>query len=232
MHNPLINILIRVSRPRLFERCLSSVLSQTYTNIRCVFHTDNPMSYTAVLNAKATAENLIVWDNINRYKVIKFHSHIPLIKYQWNLYVNTLKKEVEDGYWFIMDDDDYLSDKDILTKLVRHLQDEPDGLVVQFLRNGKPKPNNHLIATKSIRLGLIGGGCLVLHSKHKDVADWDGERAADYRWIKSVSEKVKLKFIPLVLQVAGNNGLHGRNEINQRQFERQYYNTPKIKHRP
>ena len=210
MNTPLINILIRVSRPRLFERCLHSILSQTYDNIRCVFHSDNPKAYTSILEQKPTADKLLVWDNVDRYKIIKFHSFIPKKKYQWNLYVNTLKREVNDGYWFVMDDDDYLSHKNILSDLVTYLQDEPDGLVVQFLRNGKPKPSNHLIATKTIRLGLIGGGCLVLHSKHKDVADWDGERAADYRWIKSVSEKVNLKFVPIVLQVAGNNGLHGQ----------------------
>ena len=111
-----------------------------------------------------------------------------------------------------MDDDDYLISPTIIEQLVMHLQDEPDGLIVQFIRNGKPKPSNLLIAAKEIRKGLIGGGCLVLHSKFKDVAYWDDQPAADFRWISAVAKKVKLKFVPLVVQVAGNNGLKGKIE--------------------
>jgi hypothetical protein len=118
-----------------------------------------------------------------------------------------------------MDDDDYLISPDILTTLSNYLTEDTEGLICQFLRNGKPKPNDQLIATRTIRKGLIGGGCLVLHSRHKDVSDWDSEAAADYRWIKSVSEKIELKFIPLVVQVAGNNGLHGK-QVDELTYER------------
>lgn len=189
MLTPLINILIRVSRPKLFERCIASVREQTYDNINIIVGLDN------LIGAFEISDQIFLYEKS--------------YPYHWNLFCNYLKSRVSSGYLMIMDDDDHLSGPHAIQQLVNNLQDEPDGLIVQFMRNGKPKPNNHLIATKTIRKGLIGGGCLVLHSKHKNVADWQAIQAADYYWIRDVAAKVELKFVPLVLQVAGNNGLHG-----------------------
>lgn len=179
MNVPLVNILTRISRPRLFKRCLESIQQQTYSNIKHFTYPDSP----------------------ERIKE----------PYDWNLFCNELKSQVQQGYFFFLDDDDFLTHPYIVEELVRHLQDEPDGLIVQFLRNGKPKPNNSLIAQHVIRKGLIGGGCLVLNTKHKSLADWDAREAADFYWIEKISKQIILKFVPLILQVAGNNGLHGRS---------------------
>lgn len=194
MNNPLINILIRVSRPELFRRCINSVHLQTYSNIN----------------------------------IINIITHIDLgvrikIPYDWNLFCNILKAQIQPGYFFYLDDDDYLIDPYVIEKLVAELQDEPDGVICQFLRNGKPKPSNALIAAGRIEKGRIGGGCLVLATKHKDVADWKAKEAADFDWISEVAAKVKLKFVPLVVQVAGNNGLKGK----QYETDRNY--IPKIR---
>jgi hypothetical protein len=181
MSQPLINILIRVSRPEMFDRCIESVHLQTYSNIRIIIHQD-----------------------------IEPRERKP---YDWNLFCNILKSQVTSGYFLFLDDDDTLRDPFVIEQLARHLQDDPDGLICQFLRNGKPKPNDHLIATKQIRKGLIGGGCLVLAARYAGVADWEAKEAADYDWIAAVALKVKLKFVPLVVQVAGNNGLHGKQTL-------------------
>lgn len=178
MNTPLINILIRVSRPGLFDRCINSVHLQTYSNI-----------------------NIITYDDI------ALRERVP---YDWNLFCNNLKAQVVSGWFMYLDDDDWLDTPQALERLACYLTDDVDGLIVQFLRNGKPKPSNALIAAGIIRKGLIGGGCLVLHSKHRGLADWQAKPAADYYWIKDIANKIELKFVPLVVQVAGNNGLHGR----------------------
>jgi glycosyltransferase involved in cell wall biosynthesis len=192
---PLINILIRNKhRPQEFERCIESVNKQTYTNV-------------------------MVWvccDSLEAYKQAYQHypgtsyciSPVNSVSHPWNLYCNNLMTLVWDGYLLLLDNDDYLIDSQALTRIVPYLTG--DGVICQFLRNGRPKPSDRLIRERRIERGRIGGGSLILHSKHKDIAQWDGEKGADYRWIKAVSEKVSLEFVPIVVQVAGNNGGHGR----------------------
>lgn len=192
MHQPLINILIRVSRPDLFKRCIQSIDEQTYRNINLIVGLDNRKGSFEIGSYK------------RNYDVAQDH--------YWNTFCNDLKAMVKDGLFFYMDDDDYLAGPDVIQQLVSHISDDTEGLIVQFLRNGKPKPSNFLIDTKVIKKGLIGGGCLVLHAKHKNVADWEAKRAADFDWIYAVAREVPLKFVPLVVQIAGNNGLHGRTD--------------------
>jgi hypothetical protein len=213
MSQPLINILIRVSRPELFDRCIASARAQVYGNINLLLHCDNEMSYLRCISEflhKTEDGKYYYTEHGFRGSVVPMETLRHKENYYWNLYCNTLKSKVTDGYLFVMDDDDYLLNPYVIEKLVTHLQDDSDGLICQFLRNGKPKPSNALIAAGVIRKGLIGGGCLVLAAKHAGVADWEAKPAADFDWIAAVASKVKLKFVPLVVQVAGNNGLHGK----------------------
>lgn len=179
MNNPLINILIRVSRPDLFARCMRTVNDQDYPNINVIIHNE--------ADGKEDRSQ----------------------PFYWNLYCNMLKEQVKDGYFLFADDDDALASPTAISDMVGYLWDEPDGLIVQFLRNGKPKPSDALIKAQSIELGRVGGGCLVLAAKHKNIADWQARRSADYFYIKEVAAKVKLKFVPFILQVTFNNGLFG-----------------------
>jgi hypothetical protein len=191
---PLINILIRNKyRPQEFARCIESVNKQTYDNVRVIICYDSPEAY--VLSKGRGDYEFEVTPQPK-------HSHY------WNLYCNDLMNKVWDGYFMFCDNDDTLIDSQALTRIVPYLTG--DGVICQFLRNGRPKPSDKLIRDKRIERGRIGGGSLILHSKHKDIAQWDGEKGADYRWIKAVSEKVSLEFVPIVVQVAGNNGGHGR----------------------
>lgn len=207
MEMPLINILIRNKfRPELLERCLASIISQEYKQTDIYVASDSKearedidrlsrelnMPYRGVY---VTADG----SNYRHYRPSHF----------WNLYCNTLKQLVMDGWFFFLDNDDYLQ-PGALHELSKHLADPAEGIICQFLRNGKKKPNDRLMERKQIIKGRIGGSCIVLHHSHKHLADWDGEAAADYRYIKAVSEKLPLKFIQMVMVVAGNNGLHGK----------------------
>ena len=183
---PLIHILIRNKhRPELFKRCIESINQQTYKNTFVLVACDSE-------EAKQDAEGMNI---LSVYP--KDDCKAP-----WNLYCNDMKAIVPEGWFFFMDNDDYLYSPTVLQELSEHLT-EPGAVIVQFLRNGKPKPHDEYMDAGIIKEGYIGGGCLVLHSVFKDAADWDGELRADYRWIKSVTDKVPTKFIKLVLQVAG-----------------------------
>lgn len=206
MSDPLINILIRNKyRPELFRRCIDSISEQGYRSIYIHIYNDSEQALKDCVEYMDRLGAFQVGGTVEIYRgnIENKSDHY------WNLYCNQLKSSVKSGWFFFLDNDDYLR-PGALKELSKHLTEDTDGIICQFERNGRPKPNDRLIGAGKIIRGHIGGGCLVLHSKHKDIANWDDQKAADYRWIKAVSEKVKLKYINLVLQVAGNNGLHGQ----------------------
>ena len=198
-----INILIRASRPDLLQRCLYSIRRQTYENIHLIVSVED--TYEGGVMA-AMIKNYLDCYDVEFIRVAKQSGY----SHHWNLYCNELKSKVTDGWFFYMDDDDMLSGAYAIETLEEYLSDTSKGVICQFLRNGKPKPSDALIEAQRIELGRIGGGCIVLHHTHKDIANWDGERAADFRFITDVSKSLPLLFIKHVLQITTNNGLHGK----------------------
>ena len=189
---PLINILIRHKEEREAElkRCFESVESQTYKNWKCIISIEVGIGY------------------ITEKKESYF---LPVPSQHFNLHCNDLKKEVNDGYFFYLDDDDYLASPTVLEELSKHLFE--GALIVQFLRknnNGRgrdvKKPSDAMIDNKIIKKGMIGGGCAIVHHSFKNVADWQPVQGGDYLWIKELHDKgVPFKFVPLVLQIADKN---------------------------
>lgn len=125
--------------------------------------------------------------------------------FSYNLYCNKLKDQVEDGWFFFLDSDDFVI-KGSMNKIYPYLTDinEDKALIVQMLRNGRPKPRNGLIEK-----GKIGLPCMILHSKHKHLADVTATEDGDYQWIKSVTDKIGYEFIPIPLVDAGKRN-HGK----------------------
>lgn len=134
----------------------------------------------------------------------------PDCRFPWNLYCNELKREVTDGWFFFMDDDDFLYSNDSLEHISRFLLNPDKGIICRFIRNGKAKPDIRMMQTSTVMKGRIGGGCIFLHHSKKFIADWDGEKSADFRFIKAVEEKIKLDFVNVIVQEAGNSGLFGK----------------------
>ncbi len=185
---PLINILIRhkEGRDKEYTKCLQSVINQTYKNWRTVISFEGESLEIAGQD----------WITVLRNQ-------------HYNLHCNDLKKQVADGYFFYLDDDDVLASPKVLEELSHHLFE--GALILQFFRknnNGTgrdvKKPTDAMMYDKIIKKGMIGGGCLVLHHSFKDVADWLPHAGADYDWIKAVTDKVPTRFVPLVLQIAEN----------------------------
>lgn len=173
---PLINILIRVSRPALFERCMQSILKQTYSNYR-----------------------------------VHVHKCTGAIGYSYNLYCNTLKAAVQDGWFFYLDDDDILVDSTALARISKYLLNEDHIVICQMLRNGKPKPPDRLQESLTVHRGKIGMPCFFLHAKHKNVAHFIATEDADYRFIRAAVHRLSPAFCKEVVVDAGSRG-HGHKE--------------------
>lgn len=196
----MINILTRVSgRHEEFARCVASIRSQTYKDIRHIVGIDRPEDFDFVVNKMDGFGGTII-------QYAKDYS-----PYGWNLYCNVLKEEVNDGWFFYLDDDDYLINRFCLGQIATQLS-EHHGTICQFKRpRGLPKPRLKTgdVPPSEIIRGKIGGSCIFLHHTHKNLAHWDSNKAADYRFIRDVAQKIPLKFVEMVVVQAGNYGLHG-----------------------
>lgn len=188
----LINILIRhkEGRNNEFKRAINSIMDQSYKEFRIFISIDDMNLWQMTM---LFATKMVPVSSLNHY----------------NLHCNDLKKQVDDGWFFYLDDDDYLASPTVLEELSHHLFE--GALIVQFLRKNNNnrghdvvKPSWAHVVKGSIKKGMIGGGCLVLHHSFKDVADWLPHAGADYHWIKAVTDKVPTRFVPLVLQIAEN----------------------------
>src|SRR5688572_15539383 len=119
--------------------------------------------------------------------------------YSYNLYCNILKEQVTEGFFMFLDSDDTII-RGAINKIIPYLR-EDKALIVQMLRNGKPKPRNGLIEK-----GKIGMPCMILHSKHKHLADVTATEDGDFQWIKAVTDKIGYEFVPIPLVDAGKRG--------------------------
>lgn len=183
MEYPLINILIRTSnRPNEFARMLRSITNQTYPNIRIIIGYDNPTALRYIPKGLETV----------------FVSGDRSLPYYYDTYLNHLKDLVTDGYYIVLDDDDILIDKDVLSRLPL----QGPGLIVQLQR-----VNNIVPKDLNFRRGQIGNPCIILHHSLKDLATYNGTGAGDYFFIKAITDKVPLPFVPIVVVYSFGRGL-------------------------
>lgn len=198
----MINILIRTHRVSEFNSCIESIKAQTFRDINLIIAIDQWekmfVPVQQILHKCGFPFELIRVQNTG-------------VPYHWNFYCNNLKSRVKDGWFFYLDDDDALIDKFCLEQIRPHLG-TTHGTICQFMRGKKSKPNFNAkfwMKPENIVRGFIGGSCIFLHHTHKEIANWDGAKAADYRFIRDVAHKLPLRFIPIVVVKALNHGLHG-----------------------
>jgi hypothetical protein len=121
------------------------------------------------------------------------------IPFHYNLYCNLLKARANDGWLFFLDDDDTLANPNVLTEISKHLTDPDTAIICQFLRGDRPKPADMLMDAGKIVRGKIGLPCIFLHHSKKHIADFVATEDADYRFIKEVASKMKVKFVKQVV---------------------------------
>lgn len=189
----MVTLLIRCSyRPNGFKRTLDSIEAQTFRDwkVICSYDDERALSY--------------IPEYIQKVRVYK--SDKPFF---YDEYVNDLKELVTEGWIGVLDEADLLASPNVLSDLWKHLKSSA-GVICQMSRNGRIKPSKDLISNRRVLRGKIGMPCLFLHHSHKNIANLDGSvGASDYYWIKAVSRKVRLKFVPLVVVSCGerDNGV-------------------------
>ena len=185
--NPLINILIRhtAGREVSYYKALDSIAKQTYKNVRIVVGYDFSSSHFSIPG--------------NVFDVF-LKADKSLGEYFYNDYCNTLKKHVNEGWFFFLDDDDFLASDTALEELSKHLVEDYHAVVYQMSRdNGRVKPAIELIKEGAVVSGRIGLPCLVLRSRLNSIADIPAVENGDFLWIKEVTDKVPTKFVKLVV---------------------------------
>ena len=121
-------------------------------------------------------------DHVHKLRVYKF-----ALPYFYDEFCNQLKELVTEGYFIFLDDDDV-----ILTLDVPILEDHAN--IVQLRRKTTVRPID-----ANFKAGQIGMPCLILHSKHRYLADIPGTGQGDYHWIKSVCSQLPINFVPTVV---------------------------------
>lgn len=189
----MINILIRTSRrPRFFKDCIQSVENQSYKNWRIIISIDD--NYT---------EQYVKPYGYDYVKVLRGNTNCF-----WNLYFNDLYKQVKDG-WIIYLDDDARLVPGALQIIADHFNDNNLLIWKYQFANGRIIPEINFWGKQPQRKH-IDTGCFAHQRKH--FIPWDALRAADYRVIFQLYQKLNPVWIDKVLFKAGNNGAIGNRK--------------------
>ena len=102
------------------DRSITSIINQTYKNIRHIVSVDDVMSYQYVKKNGVLDRDIIFMN-----KPIRINSnHMP-----YNLYMNYLMNEVKSGWILFLDDDDILIDNDSINIIIENLPKSPALLI-------------------------------------------------------------------------------------------------------
>lgn len=213
---PLINILTRTSgRPVGFSKCYHSIANQSYKKVRHIVSYDDPQDLEYLKDYQV--EKIAV----KREKTAPISMTPPEENSEfkpYNLYCNELLSVVEEGWIMFLDDDDMLSRENVLEEITNYiLKNNTDTLFFWKTRfpNGFLLPSNSNFRNKKVILQQIDTACFLFHSKYKSVSHWDCWWAADYRFIKELSDTIPdQKWIPKTFTQKNNFGDQGkRNDI-------------------
>lgn len=190
-----INILTRTGRrPTYFKTLKDSILTQTYPYIRHIISNDNP---------DCTYLN----DEKYVYSVTKTPS---LGRGFYNLYLNELAKQVEDGWIIILDDDSKLVDNTFIENLANicSTSNENDVLIYQNIMWPKKRllPNSDGFRNKSIAFHNIDMICFCVHYSIFNNIQFKSECGGDFKFLNDIkkSNKYKFKFVNLPQGIWGN----------------------------
>jgi glycosyltransferase involved in cell wall biosynthesis len=207
---PLINILIRTSdRPNYFKNCIESIYKQTYKNFNIIIGIDNEESFNYVKEynckiIKYNFDDVVLPDRSNEYE----YGTICI----YNLYMNVLQKEVDQGYILYLDDDDKFNDNNALLKIANKIKEDADLIMyrAKFPKNRIiPSDKNFYNKPFPCDISTI---TFCFNSKIKPI--WEGYGGADFRAATFLYEKFKnsIAYIDETLTTTQRNDLDGKGK--------------------
>lgn len=183
---PLINILTRTSgRPEFFRDCVHSIQNQTYKNVRHITCADDDDSFAY---AKKLCDTTIRVDKIAK-RVDYGIAHAP-----YNLYINSLLAEVDEGYILFLDDDDRFTSDTALEFISRFMEEDSLSLWRCKLPYGIV-PNEEVMSYPVLIPQQVTSFGYIFHSKHKWAATWDGVKESDFRCAQRLSRLLGHKWV-------------------------------------
>lgn len=191
-----INILIRTSnRPEYFQKCIQSILEQTYENYNVIICYDKEESLAYLKQ----------FDNDSRITYFSVCVESKE-KYRFNLYCNILMDKVEEGWIIFLDDDDMLCHDKVLSMINEDLRDKNALYIWKFLRPDKiifPKDVN------TIRLGEIVSCGFIFNNVHKHKSRWPDKQCGDYAFFSGLQLSLPSYSINSIFTRTVNDGIIG-----------------------
>lgn len=199
-----LTVVIRThSRPKMFERCLNSVLNQTHKNIDILVGADNDESY----DYAATC---------SRAKVIKLTptAKTASANFPANAYISELLEHIDDGYILILDDDAYIESSTSIEELFKSIDCEWCLFIIRYrYPDGRLFPDNDLFNSKIIQNGGIDWGSFVFHARFRNVHKTLPVYNADFHLATALKQHIKTtKWINLNIVSTDTPGMNGKTE--------------------
>jgi hypothetical protein len=117
----------------------------------------------------------------------------------YNLFCNDLKSLVKSGYFLFLDDDDFLHNHFVIQDVLPKLMEDRANIVQMWRDDTGCKPFDMHMDSGQIVEGKIGMPCIILHAKHKNIADFDDSETADFKFIQTCIEKLGGNFIKQIV---------------------------------
>jgi len=191
METTRVTALIRThNRPEYFKRCIESVKSQTHPTAALI-SIDDYDDFHEYVSPYILFEGP-TWPSFVCLSTKHEESKSPFF---YNLYCNDLMGFLIDveynGWFFFLDDDDFLVDNTAIERIIPYLTDPTKVVICQMQREmgRKKKPSDKEITAKTFTKGRIGMPCIFVHSSLKDSVMFDDTEDADYNYIKAMVDK-------------------------------------------
>lgn len=223
---PMIHILVRTHRrPNYFKKCIESIFAQDYGSrmVHVIADDFTSEQYAKAALAEGIVDNIVrvypaaFWNKFGDFGALKrdgiCKSDKDFKRHHYDLYLNDVMEQIDDGWIFIVDDDKVLPTPNVLTLIAEHISDENTLIVGQYGMKSRKVPDGELWGKVPFTRAHIDMSCVVFHTKHKSAARLDGHGAGDWRMANRLAAlPLNLVWIREPLTVADNNGNFGKGE--------------------
>jgi hypothetical protein len=158
---------------------MKNIESQSYQNIRVLISYDDrkDLSYLKGLP----------WECIYMKRpAIRKDATFP-----YNLYENELMRRVKSGWIMFLDDDDQLTCKHSIEKIINFITSDDDLILWRVRLPDKVVPEDEYFGKLPVQRKHISGIGFMFNSKHINIAQWDANKASDHRVIQRLTGVAK-----------------------------------------